>query len=386
MPSPPRPLASLLAPAAAAMGATVLLIPTLPAAPATTPAPPPPPSSLPASLVPEPAVLFREFVYDHAPFPSVHASTIATTRSGLVCSFFGGTAEGNKDVCIWVSRHDGTTWSAPVSAFDGRQLDGSRQPCWNPVLHALKDGRLVLFYKVGPRPGAWWGMVATSADDGRTWSVPTRLPDGTLGPIKNKPIDLPDGRLLCPSSTEGGDGWRVHMEFATPPATSAPATPTAPATTASRAAWAFTQTGPLCDGKTFGLIQPTLLRPPGKLVALCRSKTNHAVVSLESADDGRTWSAPAPLDLPNPNSGIDGVTLTDGRSLLVYNHTARGRSPLNVAVSADGKAWRPAVVLERDPGEYSYPGVIQTPDGRVHITYTWRREKVRHVVLDPGKL
>ena len=89
--------------------------------------------------------------------------------------------------------------------------------------------------------------------------------------------------------------------------------------------------------------------------------------------------------LPNPNSGIDAVTLSDGLQLLVYNHTPRGRSPLNVAVSRDGKNWQAAAVLEDQPGEYSYPAVIQTPDGLVHVTYTWKRQRVRHVVLDPAK-
>ncbi len=80
------------------------------------------------------------------------------------------------------------------------------------------------------------------------------------------------------------------------------------------------------------------------------------------------------------------MTLRDGRHLLVYNHTAHGRSPLNVAVSADGQNWQAALVLEDEPGEYSYPAVIQTRDGRVQITYTWQRRKVRHVVVDPAAL
>jgi len=87
--------------------------------------------------------------------------------------------------------------------------------------------------------------------------------------------------------------------------------------------------------------------------------------------------------LQNPNSGIDAAMLRDGRALLVYNDTSRGRSPLNVAVSADGREWKNVVTLESQPGEYSYPAIIQTSDGLVHITYTWKRERVRHVVLNP---
>ena len=87
-------------------------------------------------------------------------------------------------------------------------------------------------------------------------------------------------------------------------------------------------------------------------------------------------------DLPNPNSGIDAVTLKDGRHVLIYNHTPRGRSPLNVAISSDGISWSMIGELETDPGEYSYPAVIQTADGKLHVTYTWKRLKVKHVVLD----
>src|SRR5205085_4332782 len=105
-----------------------------------------------------------------------------------------------------------------------------------------------------------------------------------------------------------------------------------------------------------------------------------------SDDGGKTWSKLLATGLPNPSSGIAATTLADGRHLLVYNHTPRGRTPLNVAVSRDGKKWQAALVLEDQPGEYSYPAVVQTSDGLVHVTYTWRRARVRHVVVDPAKL
>lgn len=90
--------------------------------------------------------------------------------------------------------------------------------------------------------------------------------------------------------------------------------------------------------------------------------------------------------LPNPNSGLDAVTLRDGRQLIVYNHTASGRSPLNVAVSRDGKVWEAALTLESEPGEFSYPAVIQSRDGMVHVTYTWNRVRIKHVEIDPARL
>jgi predicted neuraminidase len=103
-------------------------------------------------------------------------------------------------------------------------------------------------------------------------------------------------------------------------------------------------------------------------------------------DGGKSWSAVILTPLPNPSAGTDAVTLADGRHLLVYNHTPKGRTPLNVALSDDGKSWAAALVLESEPGEYSYPAFIQAPDGLVHVTYTWKRERIRHVVIDPKRL
>ena len=227
---------------------------------------------------------------------------------------------------------------------------------------------LTLFYKVGPSPSRWWGMVRTSSDEGQTWSEARRLPEGMLGPIKNKPIEVAQGKILCPSSTEGKEGWRLEMEW----------------TRDLGKTWQKTQ--PLNDGKTFGAIQPSILKlGNGELGLVCRSKQGK-VLFAKSRDAGRTWSPLAALDVPNPNSGIDALTLADGRHLLVYNDTPRGRTPLNVAVSKDGMVWRNVLTLESEPGEYSYPAVIQTADGRVHVTYTWRRERVRHVVIDASKL
>lgn len=307
----------------------------------------------------------REFLYDQASFPSCHASTITETCNGLLASFFGGTDEGERDVAIWLCRQDGDGWTAPEEIANGIAPDGKRYPCWNPVLWHADDGTVLLFYKVGPSPRNWWGMVRRSPDCGQSWGPSQRLPEGILGPIRNKPVILAGGRLLAGSSTEDA-GWRAHMEY----------------TDDLGKTWK--KTPALNSAKDWGLIQPTIFtHPEGKLQILCRSQ-QHKIVELWSSDRGETWTAPKAIDLPNPNSGIDGVTLKDGRHLLVYNHTPKGRSPLNVAVSRDGRVWQTALTLESEPGEFSYPAVIQTDDGRVHITYTWNRQKIRHVVAEVG--
>jgi predicted neuraminidase len=160
-------------------------------------------------------VVRAEFVFESAPFASAHASTIVETRDGLVAAWFGGSREGATDVGIWLSRQAAGKWTAPVEVANGIQPDGSRHPTWNPVLFELRKGELTLFYKVGPSPREWWGMVRTSKDAGRTWSEAVRLREGLLGPIKNKPVRLADGTVISPSSTETPDTpstWRVHFE------------------------------------------------------------------------------------------------------------------------------------------------------------------------------
>jgi predicted neuraminidase len=317
------------------------------------------------------AIVASEFVFERAPFRSAHASTIVETRDGLVAAWFGGTDEGRPDVGIWVSRRGASGWSAPVEVATGVQPGGTRHPCWNPVLFQPSHGPLVLFYKVGPSPREWWGLARTSADEGRTWSAAIRLPDGILGPIRAKPIELPGGDLLSGSSTEDA-GWVVHMERWTP------------GDLGSARAWR--KTGPLNDPRTFEAIQPTILaHSKTRLQILCRSRQG-VVTEAWSDDGGATWGPMTATPLPNPSAGIDALRLADGRFLLVYNPTTAGRHRLEVAVSDDGTAWRLGVSLEDAPGEYSYPAMIQSRDGRVHVTYTWRREWIRHVVLDPARL
>jgi len=331
----------------------------------------------------QPGIVAAEFIFAEAPFPQCHASTIAATPRGLVAAWFGGTRERDPDVGIWVSRQVDGRWTAPVEVANGIQYtrsDGGahRYPCWNPALFQPKDGPLLLFYKCGPQPSAWWGMLTTSADGGATWTEPRRLPEGIIGPVKNKPVQLADGTIVCPSSTED-QGWQLHLE------------------TTRDLGRSWSRTGPLNDGIEQGAIQPSLLfHKDGRWQMLARDRHRKGNVwSTWSNDHGKTWSKLQSTGLPNPSSGTDAITLADGRQLLVYNHrqrssedapTAGSRGILNVAVSDDGVHWQAALVPEDGAGEYSYPAVIQTADGLVHVTYTWNRKRVKHVVIDPNKL
>ncbi len=320
-------------------------------------------------------IVTDEFIFNKTSFPESHAATIAETPKGLVTAWFGGTKERNPDVGIWISRQVNNEWTEPVEVANGKINDTLRYACWNPVLFQIPNGDLLLFYKVGPNVAGWKAFLTRSTDNGVTWGKPQPMPDGFLGPVKNKPVMLDNGDIICPSSKEG-NGWTVHFEVS------------------SDQGRTWRMVGPINPDRKIFAIQPGILvHKDGKLQILCRSKSA-AVVESWSADNGKTWSSLTPSSLPNNNSGTDAVTLHDGRHLIVYNHVATpkgakkgARTPLNVAVSKDGKEWKAALVLEDSPvSQYSYPSVIQSADGMIHIVYTWRRQRVKYVKVDPAKL
>ena len=320
----------------------------------------------------QPGYVKDSLVYpDNKPTAQCHAPTLTETKNGLLISWFGGKHENDKSVEIWTAENTGNGWSTPVSVANGqlgKEQDNERYATWNPVLFTMPDGTIILFYKVGPRPYWWWGYSMTSKDQGKTWSKPTALPAGVVGAVKNKPIITKDGNLLCPASLETRTReWNVYFNILD----------------TKTGKWKVV--GP-CNDNTVQVIQPTLLTyPDGKIQALCRTKQGF-MAQFWSDDQGETWSKVSKSGLPNPDSGFDAVTLQDGTQLLVYNNTEKGRTPLNVAVSKDGKTWNNVIVLENEKdGEFSYPAVIQTSDGLVHILYTYKRIHIKHVVLDPKK-
>lgn len=313
----------------------------------------------------------EELIVSDPPYKQCHASTLIELASGqLMAAWFGGSYEGARDVVIWISIQQKDTWSKPLPVANGIINDTLRYPCWNPVLFKNKSGVLHLFYKVGPNPREWWGMKITSHNNGKTWSSPVRLPEGILGPIKNKPVQLADGSILAPSSTETAKGWRAHIERSKN----------------GGRTWQFISIDTISP---FDVIQPSVLQyTDGRLQVLCRSKQGN-VMQAWSNDKGKTWGRLFPTLLINPNSGTDAVSLQNGWQLIVYNPDIpgkewyNGRSKLHAAVSKDGMAWTDIAVLENGTKEeFSYPAVIQTRDGKVHITYTYDRRNIKHVVLE----
>jgi predicted neuraminidase len=317
------------------------------------------------------------------PFASSHASTIVELKNGdLLAAWFGGTAEGKPDVAIWSARKTGDSWSKPVEL--ARETD---IPCWNPVLFHDAAGRLWLYYKFGPSPQQWVAGRRYSDDEGQTWSAVEHLPAGLLGPIRAKPLVMKNGTIVAGSSIEAYHSWAAWIERSTDDGkTWAKLGPFVPGRSVSAAGAADSQAAdraavPSDPNANYGIIQPTVVELAAKhLRFYARSTTNIGrVVIADSHDDGATWTEPKPLDVPNPNSGIDAVVLRDGRVVLIYNNTTRERTPLNLAVSTDGEHFRMFYTLEDQAGEYSYPAIIQARSGDLEITYTWQRKAIRHV-------
>jgi len=325
----------------------------------------------------EQLIMLEEFIGDSFSRFN-HASTIAETPNGtLVVAWYGGSSEGDDSVSIWASRNDGYGWSERVEVDNG-----SGDATWNPALFQPSTGPLLLYYKYSGTPGSWLGAVQKSFDNGKTWSGRIQLPEcgcsylssyggRYIGPVKNKPLELPDGTLLCGSSTEH-DGWQVHMEFARGDYTND-----------------FELIGPLGGGEG---IQPTFLVHTDDyqtIQAICRQHSGEHPKTTWSYDMGRTWTDLTDLDI-NTNVGLDAVTITNPNNEQnrwhVLAHNPSGRSPLSIAVSQDGVNWNLAIPeLDKENGEsMDYPSIIQTADKMLHVVYSWRgHAKIKHVVINP---
>jgi predicted neuraminidase len=306
------------------------------------------------------------FIYETAPFPECHASTIVETGPNeFVAAWFGGTDEGSKDVGIWGARLKDGKWSAPFEI-----VKEPNYSMYNPVLFYTKDKTLWLYYKFGLSPMTWNGAKIRSNDGGRTWGSKENLPAGVYGPIKNKPLVLADGTIVSGTSVESDYAWTAWVERSTDNGKS------------------WTKHGPIVyPGEAKGIIQPAMAMIGKTMRMYLRSTTKIGFITYsDSKDGGKTWSDAKATSLPNPNSGIDTVTLKDGRTVLIYNHTKKGRSPLNIAVTQDGEKWSEPIVLESEPGEYSYPAIIQAADGSIHATWTWKRKRVKYAMIPLASL
>lgn len=402
----------------------------------------------------KPYVVDDEFVYDQSIYPETHSSSIVELADGtLLVTYFGGTKERNPDVCIYTQRKEKgcEEWSAPVFAADGvfeiengkfeenaeyagvsgvdttcvkaefgpwkkKQIDwiyakegiamtmdealsydkaypdvSVRKACWNPVLYEMPNGEVWLFFKIGKNVPDWTGWVCKSKDGGKTWSDKEPLPEGFLGPIKNKP-EMVGEKLVCPSSTEK-DGWKIYFELY------------------DLKTGEWSRVAPKATDSVLCIQPSVLVHSDGRLQAIARTRPTNAqrkgidqtpgrIATTWSSDGGKTWSDMSFIEVPNNQSGIDAVTLKkpvkvkcsdgkiykDQRFVLIYNDfatlpgTNKGpRTPISLACSADGIVWHHFSTLEKSPiSQYSYPSIIQGRDGTLHCVYTWRRQRIAY--------
>jgi len=300
------------------------------------------------------------------PFAQGHASTLVkASGSTYLVAWFGGTHEKHPDVGIWLSRGDGKQWSAPVEIAKVRE-----DAHWNPVLFKASDKEIILYFKVGSTIDEWETWFMTSADLGKTWSTPRELVPGDhggRGPVRNKPIRLSNGVLIAGASNEKDKVWNAFVDRSEDQGK-----------TWKSSAYLELDRKEI-DGE--GIIQPTLWESsPGEVHMLLRSSSGF-ICRSDSKDFGKTWSQVYKTSLPNPNSGIDLVKLSDGKLALVYNPDNKNwgdRSPIKLAISADnGVTWPTQVDIEAGAkeDEYSYPAIVASGD-TVSVTYTWKRQNI----------
>lgn len=300
------------------------------------------------------------------PFAQGHASTVVKAGPDTyLVAWFGGTHEKHPDVGIWMSRGNGKEWSSPVEVAKVRE-----HAHWNPVLFKSTANEITLFFKVGETIDDWETWYMTSIDQGQTWTKPRELVKGDKGgrgPVRNKPIRLSNGVLIAGASNEKNKVWNAFVDRSEDNGKTWKATPFL-----------------AVDRKDItgeGIIQPTLWEStPGTVHMLLRSSGGY-ICRSDSRDYGKTWSKVYKTSLPNPNSGIDLVKLSNGKLALVYNPDNKNwgdRSPIKLAISSDnGITWPQQIDIETGASdeEFSYPAIVASGD-TVSITYTWKRQNI----------
>ncbi len=310
-----------------------------------------------------------------------HVSSVCPAGNGKVaCTWYSGSRESAPDVAIYLSIFDEATsrWSAPRVVVDrdtcSKELGRYVRKVGNSLIYRDGKGRLWLFYS-SVIFGGWSGSslnYKVSDDNGKTWSRSRKL---ILSPffnltenVKNKGINLDDHSFVIPAYHEFARKYSELIHFETAGGS------------------VKYETRKMTHGDD--AIQPSLLHDgQGELVAFFRNMSpgdkNH-ILTARSSDSGRTWSDLSETSLPNPDSGLDMIRLQDGGYMGVINDSYHGRGNLTIVLSRDGgKTWKPIKVLEDKPGsEYSYPSINRSASGLYHVTYTYERRRIRHVVFN----
>lgn len=351
------------------------------------------------------------------PTPCVqnHAAFLMPLPGGdLGCVWFGGTQEGVPDISVHFSRlaPGADRWSEAVKLSD----DPTRSE-QNPLLFPLPDGRLWLLWTAQVAGNQDTAIVRrrVSADGGRTWGpIETMLGEQPgFGTFIRQPIIV----------TDSGD-WLLPIWRCTKPPVGAWTGDLDTSSVMISTDQGRTWTEHAVPGSTGCVHMNIVDLGQGRLVAFYRSRWADFIHASRSNDGGRTWSAPEPTELPNNNSSIQAVRLANGHLAMVFNESSREnatdrrmslyddlggeavapitersafwgapRAPMTLAISEDeGRTWPHRRNLEVGDGfcmtnnskdrlnrEFSYPSIVQTPDGALHIAYTYWRQAIKYV-------
>jgi predicted neuraminidase len=376
----------------------------------------------PEVLAPAPGDPARIEAFIPTPCIQNHASFLMPLPGGdLGCVWFGGTQEGVPDISVYFSRlvPGAERWSDPLRLSD----DPTRSE-QNPLLFPLPDGRLWLLWTAQISGNQDTAIVRRriSEDGGRSWGPIETLFDeqpgfGTF--IRSPIVALDNGDWLLPiwRCTKPPSGaWTGDLD-----------TSSVMISTDQGLSW----TEHAVPGSTGYVHMSIVDLRNGHLVAFFRSRWADWIYASRSADGGHTWTEPASTELPNNNSSIQAARLANGHIALVFNDSsaadatgrrlslyddiggeedpapaappATGRSafwgapraPMTLAISEDeGQTWPYRRNLEVGDGycmtnnskdrlnrEFSYPSICQTPDGLLHISYTYWRQAIKYVRL-----
>ncbi len=353
------------------------------------------PSAAPpgAAPLPTPAAtgepLYVERFVPTGDTPQVHASSAyAADDRQLTAFWYGGSAEGARDVAIFSSRFTIDTWSPARVVVDRREVEKALgrpiRKLGNAMVYRHPDGRLWLLF-VTVSVGGWAGSslnLTESTNDGRSWSAPRRL---VTSPFMNLSTLVRSNGLRF---ADGSVGIPVYHEFI----------------------GKFGELLRLGDrGRVLSktrlstgrqALQPDVIVIDGqRAVLLLRNggSAPRALLRATTQDAGETWSAPEAVRMPNPDAALDAIALDGTRLLAVLNDLHDGRDRLVLAISDDqGQTWRVVAALAdaakgTPPGangihEYSYPWLQRTPNGSYHVFFTWNRERIRHVEFNQAWL
>ncbi len=324
----------------------------------------------------------EEFINRDPGSATVHVGSICEMTGGrLVACWYGGTREGARDTAIYLALRDPgkrSSWSEPRAVVDrdsaSRELRRYVKKVGNSIIFADSEDRLWLIY-VTITVGGWSGSslnVKISHDGGTTWTTSQRL---TLSPflnvselVRNNPLPMKGGGFVIPIYHECLGKFPEILWIRR-------------GQRDQRITFRKTR---MAGGRSF--IQPSVVGYDSRVAkAFYRSCSDDRAVGMATTrDSGATWSEPQGLELPNPDSALNALLLSEGRILLAFNDSKQARANLRLAISYDsGANWRRIAEIENTPGqEFSYPYMIRSLDGRIHLVYTWRRKRIKHVVFN----